>query len=162
MLDATISFHDELPGPGKCIRYDIRISRFFTLGATHLFQFEFDATVDGRPLLTMRNGSAGFFSAAELAAGQGIVDPKLARATADTPTNDHSAWFAPPLRTRERYSDAQLDALRNGDEIETPATAAPGCYIDADPAKDRLFQDLPGGQMISSAIRLLLHQDLHS
>ncbi len=42
-----------------------------------------------------------------------------------------------------------LDALRDGDEIETPATAAPGCYIDADPAKDRLFQNLPGGQMVS-------------
>ena len=60
------------------------------------------------------------------------------------------------------YLRNALHALRNGDEIETPATAAPGCYIDADPAKDRLFQDLPGGQMISSAIRLLLHQDLHS
>ena len=47
------------------------------------------------------------------------------------------------------YLRNALDALRNGDEIETPATAAPGCYIDADPAKDRLFQDLPGGQMIS-------------
>ena len=116
LLDATISFHDELPGAGQCIRYDIRINRFFTLGATHLFQFEFDATVDGRPLLTMRNGSAGFFSAAELAAGQGIVDPKLyAREHADTRTNDHSAWFAPSLRTAEHYSDAQLDALRDGD-----------------------------------------------
>ena len=47
------------------------------------------------------------------------------------------------------YLRNALDALRDGDVIETPATAAPGCYIDADPAKDRLFQDLPGGQMIS-------------
>ena len=60
------------------------------------------------------------------------------------------------------YLRNALDALRNGDEIETPATAAPGCYIDADPAKDRQFQDLPGGQMISSAIRLLPRQELHS
>ena len=47
------------------------------------------------------------------------------------------------------YLRNALDALRNGEEIGTPATAAPGCYIDADPAKDHLFQDLPGGQMIS-------------
>ena len=47
------------------------------------------------------------------------------------------------------YLRNALDALRNGDEIGTPATAAPGCYIDADPAKDRLFRDLPGGRMIS-------------
>jgi hypothetical protein len=60
------------------------------------------------------------------------------------------------------YLRNALEALRNGDAIETPATAAPGCYIDADPAKDRRFQDLPGAQMMSSAIRLLPHQDLHS
>ena len=53
--------------------------------------------------------------------------------------------------SRHYLRDA-LDALRNGDEIETPATAAPGCYIDADPAKDRLFLDLPGGQIISWAM----------
>lgn len=47
------------------------------------------------------------------------------------------------------YLRNALDALRDGKDIDTPATAAPGCYIDADPAKDRLFQDLPGGQMIS-------------
>lgn len=47
------------------------------------------------------------------------------------------------------YLRNALDALRDGNDIGTPATAAPGCYIDADPTKDRLFQDLPDGQMIS-------------
>ena len=62
LLDANITFHDQMPGPGACIRYDIRINRFFTLGTTHLFQFEFDASVNGQRLLTMRDGSAGFFT----------------------------------------------------------------------------------------------------
>jgi 3-hydroxymyristoyl/3-hydroxydecanoyl-(acyl carrier protein) dehydratase len=117
LLDANITFHDQMPGPGACIRYDIRINRFFTLGSTHLFQFEFDASVDGQPLLTMRDGSAGFFTAAELAAGQGIVDPKirLAMLTGDATTNEHSSWLAPSLTDQEHYSDQQMDALRDGD-----------------------------------------------
>ena len=117
LLDANITFHDQMPGPGACIRYDIRINRFFTLGATHLFHFEFDASVNGRPLLSMRDGSAGFFTAAELAAGQGIVDPKIPRArlNGEATTNSHSAWLAPGLSGKEHYSDRQMDALRAGD-----------------------------------------------
>ena len=117
LLDANITFHDQMPGPGARIRYDIRINRFFTLGATHLFQFEFDASVDGRPLLTMRDGSAGFFTAAELAAGQGIVDPKIPLAALDSNAiaSDHNTWLAPSLSGAERYSDQQMDALRDGD-----------------------------------------------
>ena len=63
------------------IRYDIRITSFFRQGKTILFRFEFDATVDGEPLLTMRDGCAGFFTPEELAAGQGIV----ARRSIDRP-----------------------------------------------------------------------------
>ncbi len=73
LLDATVTFHRRLPGPGDVIRYDIRITRFFRQGNTMLFRFQFDATVEGEPLLTMRDGCAGFFSAEELAAGKGIV-----------------------------------------------------------------------------------------
>ena len=74
LLDATVTFHRGLPGPGEVIRYDIRIHRFFRQGSTMLFRFEFDATVSGEPLLTMRDGCAGFFSTEELAAGKGIIE----------------------------------------------------------------------------------------
>ena len=60
-----------LPAAGEVIRYDIRISDFFRQGKTILFRFQFDATVAGEPLLTMRDGCAGFFTPEELAAGQG-------------------------------------------------------------------------------------------
>ena len=59
------------------IRYDIRITTFFRQGKTILFRFQFDATVAGEPLLTMRDGCAGFFTPEELAAGKGIVPPAL-------------------------------------------------------------------------------------
>ncbi len=63
LLDATVTFHRGLPAAREVIRYDIRISNFFRQGKTILFRFQFDATVAGEPLLTMRDGCAGFFTA---------------------------------------------------------------------------------------------------
>src|SRR5207237_5051219 len=59
LLDAVVTFHRGLPGPGEVIRYDIRIERFFRQGDTFLFRFRFDGTVDGETMLTMRVGTAG-------------------------------------------------------------------------------------------------------
>ena len=114
LLDAVVTFHDALPRTGAVIRYDIVIERFFQQGDTYLFKFRFDATVDGRPLLTMREGCAGFFSEAELAAGRGIVRTRID--TEPQPGVRPADWrtLAPPTR-QEAYDDAQLDALRAGD-----------------------------------------------
>ncbi len=139
LLDAEITFHDQLPGPGSCIRYDIRIIRFFTLGTTHLFQFEFDATVNGTLLLSMRNGSAGFFTQTELAAGQGIVRPPASSGLATKPAA-HAAWLAPPLNPAEQYSEQQLDSLRDGD-----VTHCFGAGFDILPL--HRAETLPGGRM---------------
>ncbi len=113
LLDAVVTFHDALPGPGKTIHYDIKINRFFQQGDTYLFRFEFDATVDGTPLLTMRDGVAGFFTMAELAAGQGIVHTALDKQP--RPGKRPEDWTDPVPMVVESYSDDQLTALRNGD-----------------------------------------------
>lgn len=114
LLDAQVTFHDGLPGPGETIRYDIRIENFFRQGDTWLFRFNFDGTLsDGRPFITMRNGCAGFFSKAELDAGQGIVRTRLQlmQQKGKTPAD----WQPlVELRGAEHYSDAQLTALRHG------------------------------------------------
>jgi PfaB family protein len=113
LLDAEITFHDLLPMPGNTIKYDISIDHFFKQGDTHLFRFEFDGTVDGEPLLTMRNGCAGFFTQAELDAGKGIVltefekQPKQGILTQD--------WIELVPMIRENYNEEQINALRNGD-----------------------------------------------
>lgn len=113
LLDAEITFHDLLPGPGQTIRYDIRIERFFRQGDTHLFRFSFEGTVNGRPLLTMKNGCAGFFTQAELDAGKGIVLTELERRSVEgirTPDWQHLV----PMQ-QEAYTDEQVSALRTGD-----------------------------------------------
>ena len=113
LLDAVVTFHRGLPGPGETIQYDIRIERFFRQGETHLFRFLFDATVNGEPLLTMRDGCAGFFSAAELEAGKGIVRPALdLRPRTGTRPGD---WIELVPMTRESYDASRLDNLRKGD-----------------------------------------------
>ncbi|WP_282754861.1 beta-ketoacyl synthase N-terminal-like domain-containing protein [Desulfuromonas thiophila] len=113
LLDAVVRFHGPLPGPGAVIRYDIRIERFFRQGDTWLFRFAFDSTVDGRPLLTMRNGCAGFFSQTELNAGRGIIQtaldlrPQTGKRPAD--------WRELVPLALEQYDSQQLQALRQGD-----------------------------------------------
>lgn len=113
LLDAVVTFHRHLPGPGEVIHYDIAIERFFRQGDTYLFRFRFEATVNGEPLLTMRDGCAGFFSAAELAAGKGIVRGALdLRSKTGTKPAD---WQELVPMSRESYDSRQLDRLRQGD-----------------------------------------------
>jgi PfaB family protein len=116
LLDAVVTFHGPLPHAGQTIRYDIRINEFFRQGQTYLFRFEFDATVEGRPVLTMRKGCAGFFTEAELAAGQGIVLTSIDKRQLPGTTTGDWGWLAPRPAAVESYNEAQVDALRRGDE----------------------------------------------
>ncbi len=118
LLDAAVTFHGSLPCPGTVICYDIRIDRFFRQGDTHLFRFRFEGTVDGQPLLTMTDGCAGFFTAADLAAGKGIVHTALDRRPGRGMQPEEPAEL--PRCNAESYSLEQVEALRHGD--------AAGCF----------------------------------
>ncbi|MFQ5660526.1 MAG: beta-ketoacyl synthase N-terminal-like domain-containing protein [Gammaproteobacteria bacterium] len=112
LLDAEITFHGPLPAAGDTIHYDIRIDHFFRLGETWLFRFGFEGTVAGQPLLTMRNGCAGFFTRPELAAGKGIVQTGLQHQPAQG-KKPHD-WLELVPMQRESYGVEQVDALRAG------------------------------------------------
>lgn len=47
------------------------------------------------------------------------------------------------------YLRNALDAVAEGRPVSQPAMSAPGCHIDADPAKDRIFQPSSAGEMLS-------------
>ncbi len=136
LLDAVVTFHRGLPGPGETIRYDIRIERFFRQGNTWFFRFQFDGSVNGQPLLTMREGCAGFFTADELAAGKGVID----RLQSQQASHNGKPETTCVAMEAAQYDRQQLDALRAGD--------LPGCF---GPLFDGLdLQDplrLPGGRM---------------
>ncbi len=112
LLDATVTFHRGLPGVGEVIRYDIRITRFFRQGMTILFRFEFDATLAGEPILTMRDGCAGFFTPEELASGKGIVAPGVPLPSPSIPQSGHDELISITPRGLESW---QVEALRQGD-----------------------------------------------
>ncbi len=115
LLDAEITFHTPLPGPGKTIHYDIRIDHFFKQGDTYLFRFNFVGTVDGEQLLTMKNGVAGFFTQAELDAGKGIV--QTAFELQPQPGKKSDDWVNLVPVDRNSLDDLQVNALRNGDLV---------------------------------------------
>lgn len=112
LLDAVVSFHRSLPRPGETIRYDIHIDGFTRQGDAWLFRFWFDGTVNGEPLITMRNGVAGFFTEAALAAGRGIVHTAFDRQT--LPGKKPADWrdLVPP-RQGSLGEDA-IEELRQG------------------------------------------------
>lgn len=110
LLDAKVTFFRSMPVPGETIHYDIRIDRFFRHNDTYLFRFWYDATVNGEPLMAMRDGSAGFFTAEALAAGKGIV------LSPETDAASQTKAISPLVPMKEEsFSESQLEALRLGD-----------------------------------------------
>ncbi|MFZ1769608.1 MAG: hypothetical protein WAU00_10445, partial [Caldilinea sp.] len=113
LLDAAVSFHRQLPTVGETISYDIRIDRFVRQGETWLFFFEFDGTINGQPMITMRNGCAGFFESCEITASKGIIltdeeeKQRPGKVVGYRPLVDFSQV--------ESYTDQQVSALRHGD-----------------------------------------------
>lgn len=49
----------------------------------------------------------------------------------------------------QRYLHNAIDAVLEGKAISIPAVTAPGCYIDADPARDKLFPAFPQDGVLS-------------
>jgi acyl transferase domain-containing protein/3-hydroxymyristoyl/3-hydroxydecanoyl-(acyl carrier protein) dehydratase len=115
LLDAVVTFHRALPGPGEIIQYDIKIDEFFRQGSTYLFRFNFESTVNGERLLSMGEGCAGFFTEAELSAGQGIIHTKFdKRPIRGKRPADWTDLVGMPVSS-ESYSADQVHCLRCGD-----------------------------------------------
>ncbi|MCB9849175.1 MAG: hypothetical protein H6817_00550 [Phycisphaerales bacterium] len=114
LLDATVRFFRGLPTAGETVRYDIRINKFVRQGETYLFFFEFDGTVNGVPVLSMRDGCAGFFTEQEIRESGGIIETADERTPAKRALPDDWVPLA-PVGGVEAYDEAQVDALRRGD-----------------------------------------------
>ncbi|MDD5208669.1 MAG: beta-ketoacyl synthase N-terminal-like domain-containing protein [Elusimicrobiales bacterium] len=140
LLDAEVTFHQGLPLPGQVIHYDINIERFAQHGDIWLFFFNYESTVDGKPLLSMKKGCAGFFTDEELAKGKGVV--LTDEETAPTPGVTSAGWKAPsPMDGGTgSFSDAAVAALREGRYAECFGPAFEGLPL-ASPL------GLPGGRM---------------
>ncbi|MCE9567578.1 MAG: type I polyketide synthase [Planctomycetes bacterium] len=113
LLDAVVSFQRGLPVLGEKVVYDIHIDEFVKQGDSWIFRFWFDGTVNGEPFIKMRKGVAGFFTAAALAAGKGIVQTTLDKR--QMPGQRPGDWRELVLQRECSLTPEQVTALRAGD-----------------------------------------------
>ncbi len=116
LLDATVSFHRELPKPGEIIKYVIHIDRFVQQGETYLFFFRFNGFIGNHLLITMTNGCAGFFTEEEVENSGGIILPEENRKI--MPGIKPEDWNDLVPFSKEAYDDKALNALRDGNLSE--------------------------------------------
>ena len=110
LLGCDLKFMGELPRGGETLCYDIHIDGHAKTGATRLFFFHYDCYIDGRLMISVRNGQAGFFSDEELSQSDGV----LWEAAADAP-RDGARRDEPPCVTQKRSFDrGDVDAFSQG------------------------------------------------
>ena len=139
LLDATVTFHRELPCPGDTIRYDIHIDKFIKQQDTYLFFFRFEGYIGTAHLITMTDGCAGFFTPEEVRRSGGIILTETEKAPVDGICRVD--WMPPvPAFEVEHYDDRAVDALRAGRLADCFGAAFKGVSL-AEGLR------LPGGRM---------------
>ncbi len=110
LLDARVTFHRTLPNVGETIEYHIEIDRFLKQGDVILFFFHYKGYINGRLLISMRDGCAGFFTEEEVENSGGII-----LKTEELKQINTGVRFYPlvPVK-KEAFSDEKIEALRKG------------------------------------------------
>ncbi len=139
LLDATVEFFRQLPRPGETIRFIINIDKFIKQVDTYLFFFNFKGYIDGKLLISMTNGCAGFFTPLEVQNSGGIIEDKNDNQTKLNTIGEQDRW---PLTVTgiEKYDDKKIEALREGRLAECFGT-------DFDSLSINKLPGLPGGRM---------------
>lgn len=166
LLDAAVTFHRRLPTVGETISYDIRIDRFVRQGDTWLFFFEFDGTIDGQPMITMREGCAGFFTYDEIRASKGIILTEIEERARPGKVVGYQPLL--PFTGKESYGDQQVSCLRRGDLVGCFGPAFEGLGLSNPPhlpsgrmkLYDRVLEVSPSGGRFGLG-RVLAEADVH-
>lgn len=113
LLDCTLTFLEDMAFGGQTLRYEIHIDSFAKNGDQLLFFFHYDCFVEGKKVLIMRGGCAGFFTDEELAVGKGVVHTDADRAEI---ANAKKKYFQPLINGVNRvYEYNDMLKLINGD-----------------------------------------------
>jgi len=138
LLDAVVKFHRGLPCPNDIIRYEIKIEKFVRQRDTFLFFFSFEGFINNKPLISMTNGCAGFFTEEEIKNSGGII---LTKEDAEPLQGKRpSDWKELVPVYTESYNDNEVEALRSGNLEKCFGNLFDGIEI-SDSLK------LPGGRM---------------
>jgi 3-hydroxymyristoyl/3-hydroxydecanoyl-(acyl carrier protein) dehydratase len=111
LLGCELTYHGSLPRPGETLRYDIHVDSHARQGDVRLFFFHYDCLCNGRPMLTVRKGQAGFFSKQELDESAGVLwTPESQEILPDARLD------APAVScTRGQFTAEQVRAFSEGD-----------------------------------------------
>ncbi|MEV5378919.1 beta-ketoacyl synthase N-terminal-like domain-containing protein [Streptomyces nondiastaticus] len=109
LLGCEASYHGTAPRLGQTLRYTIHVDGHAEHRGTRLFFFHSDCYADDALVATIRNGQAGFFTAAELAAAEGIRWTPGEALPADLPFEPVS-----PPATATRFGTAAVRAFADG------------------------------------------------
>ncbi|MBL8299603.1 MAG: hypothetical protein JNN30_14800 [Rhodanobacteraceae bacterium] len=111
LLGCELTYHGELPRTGETITFAIHLDGHAAQGDVRLMFFHYDCMNGDRKQLTVRNGQAGFFTDAELAASAGCLWTPEGQEVVAHPRLD------PPraVSTRSCFDRAALEAFANGD-----------------------------------------------
>ena len=113
LLDCELTFLEDMAFGGETLRYEIKIDSFARNGDQVLFFFHYDCFVNGKKVLIMRNGCAGFFTDEELDEGKGVIHNDKDKAEF---ANAVKTSFTPFIHnTRTEYDYHDMMRLVNGD-----------------------------------------------
>ena len=119
LLGCDLRYERSLPRVGETLAYRIDIDGHAQLGGVRMFFFHYDCFVGDEPQITVRQGQAGFFTDAELAASGGILwDPAEAPPALDGPMDE------PPLACEKAsFAREELESLAAGNVREVLGAA---------------------------------------
>ncbi|MFI9310973.1 beta-ketoacyl synthase N-terminal-like domain-containing protein [Streptomyces triculaminicus] len=109
LLGCEAVYHGTAPALGQTLRYEIHVDGHAEHQGTRLFFFHSDCFADGEHVLSVRNGQAGFFTDAELAAAEGI---RWAPGAAPPPDLPFEPVTPPP--TANRFDAEAVRAFADG------------------------------------------------
>ncbi|MCI4645146.1 MAG: hypothetical protein MRY64_10215 [Hyphomonadaceae bacterium] len=139
LLGCEITFHEGgLPQPGDTLRFQIEITGHATLAGVRMFFFQYDCRVGERRVFSVRNGQAGFFTDAELAAGKGVAWDAAQEAP---PTAKPMPFNAEKASQKRAFSHAEVAAWRAGDGLTCFGAGFEACAAQTRPAH------LPAGKL---------------
>ncbi|MDR3624645.1 MAG: hypothetical protein P4L16_05855 [Chlamydiales bacterium] len=73
LLGCEATFYGSLPVPGDTLCFDIHVDGHAKQGDVRIFFFHYDCRINGKLILSVRRGQAGFFTEEELANSGGVL-----------------------------------------------------------------------------------------
>lgn len=113
LLDCQLTFLEDMAFGGETLRYEIYIDSYAKNGDQLLFFFHYDCFVNGKKVLIMRNGCAGFFTDQELDDGKGVIHNDKDKAEIADAKKEYFTPLIPNSRMQYEYND--MMKLVNGD-----------------------------------------------